>query len=336
MNGAELYFLGRRLMMIATESLPEQSVLRSIPPGARLVLEDAARYPGTTAEKTAERTGLLPEQVSALVESLAAQGFVRITEDPADPVVRRISYGRDQLFRDIATPVDAALAAALGTADAEDVRDVVATLESLARRLRSGAMMPGSGTDFDTAYQGTPPWEIGRPQPAFVSLAEAGDITGRVLDVGCGTGEHALLAAGLGLPAAGIDSSPTAIAIATRKAAERNLAVRFSVHDALDLGGLGEQFDTVLDSALFHVFSDDDRLRYVDGLRQVLPAGGRYFMLCFSDRQPPGFGPRRVRREEIEAAFADGWRIDEIEPATMEVTIDPAGVRAWRTAITRR
>jgi hypothetical protein len=58
-------------------------------------------------------------------------------------------------------------------------------------------------------------------------------------------------------------------------------------------------------------------------------------MLCFSDRQPPGFGPRRVRRDEIEAIFGDGWRIDEITPATLEVTVDAAGVHGWRTAITR-
>ena len=127
----------------------------------------------------------------------------------------------------------------------------------------------------------------------------------------------------------------TAIEIARRKAVERSLTAEFTVHNALDLGTLAGQFDTVIDSALFHIFADDDRSRYEAGLRQVVTVGGRYFMLCFSDRQPPGFGPRRVRRDEIEAVFGDGWRIDEIEPATLEVTVDPAGVHAWRAAITR-
>jgi len=199
-----------------------------------------------------------------------------------------------------------------------------------------GSVTDSGVSSWDEAYSGTPPWDIGHPQPAFVSLAEAGEISGRVLDIGCGTGEHALMAAGLGLPATGVDGSPAAISIARRKAAERHLDVRFTVHDALDLGGLGEQFDTVLDCGLFHVFDDDDRARYVQSLGQAIPAGGRYFMICFSDRQPPGFGPRRVRREEIEVSFADGWRIDEVEPYTLEVNIDRAGVRAWRTAITRR
>ncbi len=53
--------------------------------------------------------------------------------------------------------------------------------------------------------------------------------------------------------------------------------------NAVDLESLGEQFDTVLDSGLFQVFDDDDRVRYVDSLRA---ATARYHMLCFSDRQP--------------------------------------------------
>jgi cyclopropane fatty-acyl-phospholipid synthase-like methyltransferase len=156
-----------------------------------------------------------------------------------------------------------------------------------------------------------------------------------VLDVGCGTGEHALLAAGLGLPAMGVDGSPTAIGIAQRKATQRGLAARFAVHDALDLGSLGEQFDTVIDSGLFHVFGDEDRARYGAGLWQVLPPGGQYFLLCFSDARSPGPGTRRVGRDKIEATFSDGWRIDAIEPATIEATRDPAGVPAWLATITR-
>jgi SAM-dependent methyltransferase len=337
MNGAELYSLGQKLMAVAADALPAESVLRRIAPGARLVLDDVARYPGTSAGEIAERTGLLPAQVSALVEEMAADDFV---ETLAGPAGDRVSVGRTLLFGgDSAVPVDAALAAALGTADSGEIREVTGILASLARRLGTGRGLgaPSSFDPgfFDAAYRGTPPWEIGHPQPALVELAEAGLFRGRVLDVGCGTGEHALLAASLGLPATGVDASPAAIEIAERKAAERGLDAEFTVHNALDLGTLAGQFDTVIDSALFHVFADDQLPHYEAGLRRVIPAGGRYFMLCFSDRQPPGFGPRRVRRDEIETLFADGWRIDEIKPTTLEVTVDPAGVRAWRTAITR-
>jgi SAM-dependent methyltransferase len=191
------------------------------------------------------------------------------------------------------------------------------------------------GEEFDALYTGTPPWDIGRPQQAFARLAEAGQLRGRVLDVGCGTGEHALMAAALGLETVGVDAAPTAIAIAKGKAEKRSVSVRFLVGDALDLPALGTTFDSVIDCGLFHIFDDDDRARYVVSLAAAVRSGGRYHMLCFSDRQPGDWGPRRVRADEIRATFTDGWRVDSIEPATLEVTIDPDGARAWLVAITR-
>jgi SAM-dependent methyltransferase len=190
--------------------------------------------------------------------------------------------------------------------------------------------------DFDTSYRtGTPPWDIGRPQAAFVRLLDAGEFRGQVLDVGCGTGEHALMAAAAGLVAVGIDAAPTAIELAKAKAAQRSLAVRFEVGDALDLSGLATQFDTVLDCGLFHVFDDDDRAQFVSSLGGVVVAGGRYFMLCFSDKQPGDWGPRRVRQDELRHSFADGWRVDSVEEAVLEITISPEGAQAWLALFTR-
>lgn len=184
-------------------------------------------------------------------------------------------------------------------------------------------------------YAATPPWDIGRPQPAFLELAQKGVFRGQILDVGCGTGEHVLMAAGLGLEAMGIDTAPTAIAIANGKARDRGLTAQFMVWDALQLASLGKQFDTVLDCGLFHVFDDDDRVRFVNSVRAAIRAGGRYHMLCFSDRQPGDWGPRRVTQDEIRASFSAGWQVDSIEAATIDITIDPNGALAWRTAITR-
>ena len=198
----------------------------------------------------------------------------------------------------------------------------------------SGLAQPRKPGDFDAFYAGTPPWDIGRPQPAFRSLAETGALRGRVLDVGCGTGEHALMAAGLGLEAVGIDTAAAAIAMAERKARDRGLAARFLVSDALDLPALGERFDTVLDCGLFHVFGDEDRRAYVESLSEMVRPGGRYFMLCFSERQPGDTGPRRVTQAEIRASFQRGWHVDSIEPATLEITAGP-GILGWLARLTR-
>ena len=199
---------------------------------------------------------------------------------------------------------------------------------------------PHSGSETrpepDDPYATPPPWDIGRPQPPFLALADAGAIQGRVLDAGCGTGEHALMCAGLGLEATGIDLASRALHAAEEKARERGRTARFLHWDAVKLADLGETFDTVLDCGLFHIFDGDDREAYVDGLRATIRSGGRYFMLCFSDRQSGEWGRvHKLTRGEIEAAFAEGWRIDSIEPSTIDITIDPDSIRAWLVALTR-
>lgn len=186
----------------------------------------------------------------------------------------------------------------------------------------------------DDLYASPPPWDINRPQPAFLALAQAGELRGRVLDVGCGTGEHALLAASLGLDATGVDLAAAALATAEQKASQRGLSARFLRQDARDLAGLGEVFDTALDCGLFHIFAGRDRAAYVDSLRAVLAPGGRYFMLGFSDREPGTWGPHRLARPDITDAFATGWRVDDITPATIDISTDPHGVAAWLVSAT--
>ena len=189
---------------------------------------------------------------------------------------------------------------------------------------------------FDSAYRGTPPWDIGRPQKEFVELVRRGEITGSVLDIGCGTGEHALFFAEKGHEVWGIDSAPLAIQKAQEKAEARKLTVHFIVLDARDLFRLNRKFDTAVDSGLFHTLSDEDRPVFVDNLSAILPKGGKYFMLCFSDLEPAGFGPRRVTKKEIQDSFRDSWSINYLRPATFESRTRAEGPRAWISSITKK
>ncbi|MBI3406808.1 MAG: class I SAM-dependent methyltransferase [Planctomycetes bacterium] len=193
---------------------------------------------------------------------------------------------------------------------------------------------------FASVYQGQIPWEIGRPQKVFVEVAD--QVAGSILDAGCGTGENAFFFAARGHQVTGIDFVEEAIRRAKQKATERGLPVTFLLKDALTLSEWTERFDSVIDSGLFHVFTDDDRRRYVAGLAHVLKPGGRLSLICFSDEEPGTQGPRRVSRQELQAAFAQGWTIESLTRARFEVipnlkdlSFSEGGPKAW-FAVARR
>jgi SAM-dependent methyltransferase len=195
-----------------------------------------------------------------------------------------------------------------------------------------------TGGTWDAAYEhGWAPWDIGRPQPVFVRLADAGEITAPVLDSGCGSGEHALMLAERGIEVVGVDISATAIGLAREKAAQRKLAADFAVGDVLALDRLHRKFATVIDSGVFHTFDDADRPRYVTSLGTVLAPGGVLHLLCFSERTPGDWGPRRITQAELRDAFAEGWEVERIEAAHFEVRKDFGGEQphAWLARIVR-
>lgn len=166
---------------------------------------------------------------------------------------------------------------------------------------------------YDAAYAGVPNWDIGRPQRAFVYLADAGLVRGPVLDVGCGTGELSLFLARQGHEVLGIDLSALAVQQAREKARWRRVPAAFLHWDALDLGRLaaaGFRFRTVVDSAMFHVLGDRERDRFVRGLAAVLPRGGRYFVLGDArddDRTLYGITPGELR-QRFDAAPGE-WAV---------------------------
>jgi SAM-dependent methyltransferase len=182
---------------------------------------------------------------------------------------------------------------------------------------------------FTAAYEThTAPWVIGEPQPAIVELERSGVLHGRILDVGCGLGEHTILLTRLGYDVRGIDYVAEAIAQAGRNARDKGVDARFELADALDLPA-DPRYDAIVDSALFHIFSDDDRMRYVASLDRACAPGGRVFVLALSDAGR-GFGPQ-VSEQTIRSAFGAGWELESLDTATYRGVVgqahaDPLGV----------
>ena len=126
------------------------------------------------------------------------------------------------------------------------------------------------------------------------------------------------------------------------KAEERRLRVEFLVKDATSLHDWNVRFASVIDCGLFHVFSNDDRARYVEGLAKVTEPGGKLFLMCFSDEEPGTAGPRRIARRELYQAFVDGWKVESMDPCRFEVNLDhtefkfsEGGPKAWFAIIRR-
>jgi cyclopropane fatty-acyl-phospholipid synthase-like methyltransferase len=183
-------------------------------------------------------------------------------------------------------------------------------------------------TFFDNAYEGTPTWDIGRPQAALMRAAEAGLIAGSVIDVGCGTGENSIYLAGRGHEVLGVDLAAAAIEKARAKARDRGSAARFLVWDALRLAELDREFDAAVDVGCFHTLAPERRAEYAASLHSVLRPGGRLHMLCWSDRNEFGYGPERISRADIHVTFATGWEVESIADDILESLMKTVQVHA--------
>jgi SAM-dependent methyltransferase len=168
---------------------------------------------------------------------------------------------------------------------------------------------------FDAVYRQTPPWDIGGPQPALEALLDELPPSGPVLDVGCGSGDHAIALARRGLHVVGVEIVAEAIAQARAKAQALSpeLAERldFQVADALRPSLLGRQFGAVVDSGFLHLFDPEAAERFAAELATSLRPGGRYYLLAFAVQFDIPNVPRAVTVEELQARFTPerGWRI---------------------------
>ncbi len=192
--------------------------------------------------------------------------------------------------------------------------------------------------DWDSAYreqaefEGPPPWNIGEPQPELAALVVAGKFRSDVLDAGCGFAELSLALAAEGYTVVGIDLTPTAVAAATKAAAERGLTTAtFHQADITDFSAYPEgsegRFNTVVDSTLFHSLPVEGRDAYLSSVHRAAAPGASYFILVFAKGAFPAdmeTGPNEVDEDELREAVGKYWQIDEIRPAYIHANMPDA------------
>ena len=198
--------------------------------------------------------------------------------------------------------------------------------------------MSDGGHDFAGMYaEGIPPWQIDRPQPEVIRLIEQGKFESPVLDLGCGTGDNTIELARRGLLVKGLDAVTEALERARKKTEQAGLRQPpdFILGDALRLAESGLKGRTVLDCALFHTFSDEERKEYIRGLEAVLSHGGRLHILSFSELETRQPGPRRLSLSEITGSFGAGWRVEDSVRCRYWDRVRPDGAHAWRVSFVR-
>jgi SAM-dependent methyltransferase len=135
--------------------------------------------------------------------------------------------------------------------------------------------------DIRMAASSTSDWGLGRYEltaaqlepAARVLVDHAAPATGeRVVDVGCGTGSAALLAAERGARVIGIDPAPRLVEVARQLAAARGLDAEFALGDAAALPLGDGEADAVL-SAFGVIFAPDPAAAAAELARVTAPGG---------------------------------------------------------------
>jgi len=165
---------------------------------------------------------------------------------------------------------------------------------------------------FSSFYQdATRPQDLGwfTPEPPRVlqqALERRPGCELRILDLGCGAGNHSIWLAKRGHRVTGVDFVENAIDIAKTEATQEGVSVDFIRGDVLEYSPDGE-FDVIYDRGCLHCLESRDRPAYRKRIMSWLSQDGDYVLVHFGRVVPFDWrpvGPRRRSRREIRNMVA--------------------------------
>ncbi len=171
------------------------------------------------------------------------------------------------------------------------------------------------------------PWDVGRPQPAVLQVEAEGLLGERILDVACGSGEHALYLAARGYEVWGVEPTSSEVLRVEQRAASQDLRVTFRVGEPLALGRLGRTFDTVLDVGAFMTLEAERRDQYTASVGRAARPGGTVVMMALAEPVPE-WDLQPTTLDDLRDMFAAGWKLRDVRRETLLTTVPTPGVPA--------
>ncbi|MGR4882347.1 class I SAM-dependent methyltransferase [Streptomyces sp. LARHCF249] len=201
----------------------------------------------------------------------------------------------------------------------------------------TGNQVSVENLDLDAFYEsykgetrvGPPaPWDIGGPQPVLIALEDAGEISGDVLDIGCGLGGNSIFLASRGHKVTGIDAAKTAVQEASKRAKAQGVEVDFTVADATKLDGFEGRFDTVVDSALYHCLNEQGQRDYIAALHRATKPGAKLHLWVFAaEAHAPFPTVQRVTEQNLRDNVGEKFEITSLHLAEYDTTLTHEGIR---------
>jgi SAM-dependent methyltransferase len=183
---------------------------------------------------------------------------------------------------------------------------------------------------------GVLPWESGEVPVELQALAEDGGTRrpGRALDLGCGTGFHAVYLATRGWQVTAIDSVERALRRARDRAAAQDVTVNWLNADVAHVAdlGLAPGFTLVFDRGCYHGLDERQRDAYAAGVTELATPGATLLMWAMTPNRRP-FEPAGADAAEIRARFG-AWEASGSEDAE-RLESPHSQARGWHR-LTRR
>lgn len=192
--------------------------------------------------------------------------------------------------------------------------------------------------DWEERYRADDlPWDTDEPAPDLVAMVERLGLSGRAVELGCGTGANVVWLARHGFAVDGIDLSPTAIERARARVAAAGVRADLRAGDVLDRGLLpAGAYDLVFDRGVLHVMEGEERPAFARRVAELLaPDGVWVSLLGNQDQAWEGPGPPRWSATDVASAVEGAVVIRELA-ATWFGDARIGDLLAWRLVAVRR